>query len=270
MIPTIFKKLENSPASFQAVEKLIVKNWNEEKDAGTYQCILNDANRVKLATLNVKRISGEWTFETSQFECRLYFHYFIFFAAFQKPQLNLTDVFYKVGERVSVNCDIVGFPASKVLWSFTPCENVNFIFTCEESNQITFNVNINQFFISCPKSPSVSAHLFISINSCNFHSCLGKSSSYISTDTFNPTINIKLFTKRNGYSYLRSDQRRRQNRSKSECHCQRYKWGIHNMEWEWNANRGRWRCFNCLWSFSFQIHRNELVQRRCFSDKYNK
>lgn len=59
MFPTAFQKLENSPAPFQAIGKLIVKNWDEEKDAGTYQCILNDAIHVKLATLNVKRISGE-------------------------------------------------------------------------------------------------------------------------------------------------------------------------------------------------------------------
>lgn len=59
MIPPTFHKLENSPAPFQAIGKLIVKNWDEEKDAGTYQCILNDANRVRLATLNVKRTSGE-------------------------------------------------------------------------------------------------------------------------------------------------------------------------------------------------------------------
>lgn len=60
MFPTVFQKLDSSPQSFQAFGKLIVKNWDRKKDAGTYQCILNDANRVRLAALNVKGTSGEW------------------------------------------------------------------------------------------------------------------------------------------------------------------------------------------------------------------
>lgn len=71
----------------------------------------------------------------------------ILFTESQKPQINLTDVFYNVGDRVNVNCDIIGYPSSKVLWSFAPCEEVDFSVSCDESRRVTFNVNIIGFLL---------------------------------------------------------------------------------------------------------------------------
>lgn len=59
-MPPLIQRLENSAAPFEAIGKLIVKNWDEGKDAGSYQCLLNDANRIELATINVERIFGKY------------------------------------------------------------------------------------------------------------------------------------------------------------------------------------------------------------------
>lgn len=64
----------------------------------------------------------------------------------QKPQLNVSDVYFNVGERINVSCDIKSYPSSKVLWSFTPCEEVDISVLCDESRRVAFNVIITLNF----------------------------------------------------------------------------------------------------------------------------
>ena len=68
-----------------------------------------------------------------------------YFAEAQKPNVTLSDIGerYSVGERVEISCDIVSYPASKVLWSFTPCKEDEFNIFCDESKRVTYGVNIN-------------------------------------------------------------------------------------------------------------------------------
>lgn len=156
IIPLVLRTFEKSPTLFEATEKLTVNHLDELKDAGLYQCAVNDSEHVRTAKFIVKRIFGKYNVSTSWKKNdantsisleKLLQVSSILFTESQKPQINLTDVFYNVGDRVNVNCDIIGYPSSKVLWSFAPCEEVDFSVSCDESRRVTFNVNINGFLL---------------------------------------------------------------------------------------------------------------------------
>lgn len=147
----MLKRIDIAPALFQAAGQLIVHHLDESKDFGLYQCAVNDSDHIKSTTSNVKRIFGEYfcwnLIQVIEFRKNFKFRSINPKLESQKPQVNLFDIFYNVGERVNVSCDIAGYPSSIVLWSFTPCEDIDFGVFCDESKRITFNVNIswNQF-----------------------------------------------------------------------------------------------------------------------------
>lgn len=51
----------------------------------------------------------------------------------------MADVTVKPGDNAVMVCDIIGYPVSKVNWSFIPCPDVDFnIDSCKETNRIKF------------------------------------------------------------------------------------------------------------------------------------
>ncbi|XP_055298878.1 vascular endothelial growth factor receptor 1-like isoform X19 [Sitodiplosis mosellana] len=58
----------------------------------------------------------------------------------EKPQLSMEDVSAKPGENAVMKCNIYGYPASSVTWSFIPCSKPEFDSnSCDESKKIKYN-----------------------------------------------------------------------------------------------------------------------------------
>lgn len=65
----------------------------------------------------------------------------------EKPQLNMENVSIKPGEKAVLNCEIYGYPTSKVTWSFIPCQRLEFnTHACNNSLRIALNVSACEFY----------------------------------------------------------------------------------------------------------------------------
>lgn len=69
------------------------------------------------------------------------------FFSTEKPQLSMEDVSTKPGENAVMTCEIYGYPASSVVWSFIPCNKPEFdVNSCDESKKVEYVSGDEIFF----------------------------------------------------------------------------------------------------------------------------